>query len=47
MAHGGILAEGGEAAQSATLKVFLCEAGHDEMDAVSPPLHQTDSREDG
>lgn len=33
-------------AQSATLRVFLCEAGHDEMDTVSPPLHQIDSRED-
>lgn len=41
-AHGSVLAEGGEAAQKATLRVFLCEAGHDEMDAVSPPLHQID-----
>ncbi len=32
--------------QSATLRIFLCEAGHDEMDMLSPQLHQIDSRED-
>lgn len=48
--RGGVVAEGGEATQKATLKVFLCEAKMDEMGevvSVSPPLHRTERREDG
>ncbi len=30
--------------ENATLRVCLCEAGHNKMDAVSSPLHQTDGR---
>lgn len=38
---GVVWAGGGEAA----LRVFLHEAGHDEMYAISPPLRQTDRQE--
>lgn len=41
------MAEGGEATQRATQRVFLCEAKMNDTDAVSPLLHQTDRREDG
>lgn len=45
-ARGSTPAEGGEAEQDASLRIFLRRAGRDETHEISPPLHQTDRRED-